>query len=95
MQSVEKDGEKKKKRMQDIISEDSVLAGEKGVDFLKKRCERQRLNCMSVDKKKISVWKLVGLVEQLVRWCSKKRRQAKWSQFVIMYCYAYDLVRMY
>jgi len=25
---------------------------------------------MSVDKKKISVWKVVGLMEQLVRWCS-------------------------
>jgi len=37
MQSVDKDGEKKKKkRMQDIISEDGVLVGEKGVDLLKK-----------------------------------------------------------
>jgi len=41
---------KKKKRVKEIISEDSVL--EKGVDLLKNRCDRQRLNCMSVDKKK-------------------------------------------
>jgi len=57
MQSVEKDGEKKKKkkkkkRVKEIIKEDSVLVGEKGVDSLKKRCDRQRLNCMSVDKKR-------------------------------------------
>jgi len=43
---------KKKKRVKEIISEDSVLAGEKGVDFFEKRCDRQRLKCMSVDKKK-------------------------------------------
>jgi len=36
MQSVDKDGEKKKKRMQDIISEDGVLVGEMAVEFLKK-----------------------------------------------------------
>jgi len=75
--------------VKEIISEDGVLVGEKGVDSLKKRCDRQRLKCMSVDKKKISVWKVVGLMEQLVRWCSKKRRRrVRWSQFVIMYCYA-------
>jgi len=54
MQSVEKDGglkKKKKRRVKEIISEDSVLVGEKGVDFLKKRCDGQRLKCMSVDKK--------------------------------------------
>jgi len=55
MQSVEKDGEKKKKKkkhVKEIISEDGVLVGEKGVDSLKKRCGRQRLKCMSVDKKR-------------------------------------------
>jgi len=41
--------------VKEIISEDSVLVGEKGVDLLKKRCDRQRLNCMSVDKNKFCV----------------------------------------
>jgi len=59
--------------MKEIISEDGVLVGEKGVDSLKKRCDRQRLKCMSVDKEKISVWKLVGLVEQPVRWRGGRR----------------------
>jgi len=50
MQSVENDGKKKKKK-KEIIRKDSVLVGEKGVDsFKKKRCDRQRLKCMSVDK---------------------------------------------
>jgi len=89
MQSVEKDGEKKKKK-KEIIKEDSVLVGEKGIDLLKKRCGRQRLKRMSVDKKRFlcgswlvwwSNWCDGGATGAMVQ--QKKRRRVGWSQFVI------------
>jgi len=82
--------------MKEIIREDSVLVGEKGVDLLKKKmweakiemheCWQRKNFCVEVG------W--FGGAAGAMAW-RQKRRQAKWSQFVILYCYAYDLVRMY
>jgi len=57
MQSVEKDGEKKKKkkRMKEIIREDSVLVGEKGVDLLKNDVAGKDWNAWVLTKKDFCV----------------------------------------
>jgi len=48
---------KKKKRLKEIIREDSVLVGEKGVDFLKKMWEA-KIEMHECWQQKISVWKI-------------------------------------
>jgi len=92
MQSVEK--KKKKKRVKEIISEDSVLVGKRVLIFLKKMWEAniEMHECWQKKDFCVEGGCFGGATGAMLY---QKRRQAKWSQFVIMYCYAYDLVRMY